>query len=223
VLGRPTESAPKTKTHRREHRMSTPARSSPAPSTSVRSHGRSDRPPRRGRVPLIAGVVLLVLGGIFRLAVVPAMLKFPTNLDITVRYRASRKASSTRPAGPRWRGPAVLPSGSRATSRPTVARAPGVELSSTRTSPPSRAAMGRCANRTATSSTARRSSTSPTPRPSLSRRRTSWTAAVRTAWRSRSTFRRAPSSRCIPTTRTRHTGRPATRQGRPARSTGSAS
>jgi hypothetical protein len=43
-------------------------------------------------VPLIAGVVLLVLGGIFRLAVVPAMLKFPTNLDITVRYQGKQES-----------------------------------------------------------------------------------------------------------------------------------
>src|SRR3954451_19002400 len=41
---------------------------------------------RRGRLLLIAGVALVVLAAIFRLAIVPGMLKLPTNLDATGHF-----------------------------------------------------------------------------------------------------------------------------------------
>jgi hypothetical protein len=42
-------------------------------------------------VALVAGIVVLILAGIFRLAVVPAMLKFPTDLDVTPRYEGQQE------------------------------------------------------------------------------------------------------------------------------------
>lgn len=41
---------------------------------------------RRGRLLLIAGVAIVVLAAIFRLAIVPGMLKLPTNLDATGHF-----------------------------------------------------------------------------------------------------------------------------------------
>ena len=58
------------------------------PTTGERGTARPAAAPRlrRGRRLLIAGAVVIALAAIFRLAIVPSLLKLPTSLDVTARY-----------------------------------------------------------------------------------------------------------------------------------------
>jgi hypothetical protein len=48
--------------------------------------------PRRGSILLTAGVLLIALGVIFRVAIVPSLLKIPTNLDKTAHFAGRQLA-----------------------------------------------------------------------------------------------------------------------------------
>jgi hypothetical protein len=58
------------------------------PSTDEQAPARPTATPRlrRGRRMLVAGAVLIALAAIFRVAIVPSLLKLPTNLDVTAEY-----------------------------------------------------------------------------------------------------------------------------------------